>query len=49
MCGTVAVSGANFAAGTVTNGQVMQFIVVPEPTALVLAAVGLATLFVRRQ
>jgi autotransporter-associated beta strand protein len=32
---------ANFANGTVTNGQVTQFVVVPEPATLALAAVGI--------
>lgn len=37
---TVSVASATFADGTVTNGQVMQFAVVPEPTSLSLAAIG---------
>ena len=31
---------ANFAGGSVTNGQVMQFVVVPEPSAIALAGLG---------
>jgi autotransporter-associated beta strand protein len=38
----VTVQTANFANGTVTNGQVTQFVVVPEPATLALAAVGIA-------
>ena len=40
---TTAVASANFSGGTVTNGQVTQFVVVPEPHALLLAAVGAAS------
>ena len=39
---TVSVASANFADGTVTNGQVMQLVVVPEPAALGLALLGMA-------
>ena len=39
---TVSVASANFADGTVTNGQVMQLVVVPEPAALALAVLGVA-------
>jgi hypothetical protein len=38
----VSVASANFADGTVTNGQVMQLTIVPEPAALGLAALGVA-------
>lgn len=37
---TTTVASADFATGTVTNGQVMQFAIVPEPGALVLVATG---------
>ena len=40
---TVAVASANFVGGTVTNGQVMQFQVVPEPSAAVLAVMAAVT------
>ena len=39
---TVSVASANFADGTVTNGQVMQLVVVPEPAAIGLALLGMA-------
>jgi len=39
---TVSVASANFADGTVTNGQVMQLVVVPEPGAIGLAVLGVA-------
>lgn len=39
---TVAVALADFAGGDATNGRVMQLVVVPEPTAIALAAIGLA-------
>lgn len=39
---TVNVVSANFADGTVTNGQVMQLVVVPEPAAIGLALLGMA-------
>jgi autotransporter-associated beta strand protein len=46
---TVSVASADFAGGTVTNGQVMQFFVVPEPGGLPLAALGvIAMLAIRR-
>jgi hypothetical protein len=37
---TVTVPSANFAGGTVTNGQVMQLTIVPEPGAIGLALLG---------
>ncbi len=39
---TVSVASANFADGTVTNGQVMQLTIVPEPAAIGLALMGAA-------
>jgi autotransporter-associated beta strand protein len=39
---TVSVASANFADGTVGNGQVMQLVVVPEPGAIGLAIMGAA-------
>jgi hypothetical protein len=39
---TVSVPSANFAGGTVTDGRVMQLVVVPEPAALGLAILGAA-------
>lgn len=39
---TTSVAAANFASGTVIEGQVTEFVVVPEPGALALAATGLA-------
>jgi autotransporter-associated beta strand protein len=39
---TVSVASANFADGTVTNGQVMQLTIVPEPSAIGLAVLGAA-------
>ena len=39
---TVSVASANFADGTVTNGQVMQLTIVPEPGAIGLAIMGAA-------
>lgn len=37
------VASANFESGTITTGQVTQFvIIVPEPTAIALAALGIA-------
>lgn len=39
---TVSVASANFADGTVTNGQVMQLTIVPEPGAIGLAFMGAA-------
>lgn len=38
--GTATVASADFATGTVTNGQAMQFAIVPEPGAMVLIATG---------
>ncbi len=46
--GTFAVTGANFATGTV-DGYVQQFSVVPEPAAWLLAAFGLTTAVVFRR
>ncbi len=49
---TVGVASATFADATVTNGQVMQFAIVPEPAGLALAAIGVlgvVTLFSRRR
>jgi len=40
----VQVDSADFAGGSVSSGYTMQFVVVPEPGSLALAAVGLATL-----
>ena len=39
---TVNVASADFADGTVTNGQVMQLTIVPEPGAIGLALIGAA-------
>jgi len=39
---TVQVASADFEGGTVTNGYAMQFVVVPEPGSLALAALGMA-------
>jgi hypothetical protein len=39
---TVTVASADFAGGTVTNGQTLQFAIVPEPGAVVLFATGAA-------
>jgi fibronectin-binding autotransporter adhesin len=36
------VGSADFSGGTVTNGQVTQFVIVPEPGALALAGIGIA-------
>jgi fibronectin-binding autotransporter adhesin len=38
----VNVASANFAGGTITTGQVTQFVIVPEPGALALAGIGVA-------
>ena len=46
---TVSVASANFADGTVTNGQVMQLVVVPEPAAIGLAVLGVALAAVVRR
>ena len=46
---TVSVASANFADGTVTNGQVMQLVMVPEPAAIGLAALGVALLAIVRR
>jgi hypothetical protein len=45
---TVAVATAIIASGTVSNGQVMQFVVVPEPGAIMLAAAGVAIVIAGR-
>ena len=36
------VASADFAGGAVSNGQVTQFVIIPEPTSLALAAIGIA-------
>lgn len=46
---TVAVATANFSSGDVTNGRVMQFVVVPEPGAIMLAAMGVAIVIAGRR
>ena len=46
---TVSVASANFADGTVTNGQVMQLTIVPEPAAIGLAVLGVALAAVVRR
>lgn len=48
---TVAVASANFAGGTVSDGYVTQFVVVPEPSTCLLAVAGgtLALLLSRRR
>jgi autotransporter-associated beta strand protein len=38
----VNVASANFAGGTITTGQVTQFVIVPEPGSLALAGIGIA-------
>lgn len=38
----VSVGSANFTGGTITTGQVTQFVIVPEPGAVALALVGIA-------
>ena len=38
----VTVPTANYASGDVTNGQVTQFVIIPEPSSLALAALGIA-------
>jgi autotransporter-associated beta strand protein len=40
---TVQVGSADFSGGTVSNGYAMQFVVVPEPGAIALAVIGIAT------
>ncbi len=39
---TQTVASANFGTGTVTNGQVVEFVVVPEPDTIVFAGIGIA-------
>jgi autotransporter-associated beta strand protein len=36
------VASANFSSGTVTNGQVTQFVIVPEPDTVIFAGIGIA-------
>jgi hypothetical protein len=38
----VTVPTADYASGNVTNGQVTQFVIIPEPSSLALAALGIA-------
>ncbi len=38
----VNVASANFAGGTITTGQVTQFVIVPEPGSIALAGIGIA-------
>ena len=38
----VTVSSANFKGGVVTNGQVTQFVIVPEPDTIIFAGIGIA-------
>jgi autotransporter-associated beta strand protein len=40
---TLQVTSAGFSGGTVSNGYTMQFVVVPEPGAIALAVIGIAT------
>jgi autotransporter-associated beta strand protein len=37
------VASANFTGGTITTGQVTQFVIVPEPASLAMAGIGIAT------
>ncbi|MDX6767475.1 MAG: autotransporter-associated beta strand repeat-containing protein [Candidatus Methylacidiphilales bacterium] len=46
---TVQVSSANFSGGTVSNGYVMQFSTIPEPSTYVMLAGGLISLMVLRR
>ena len=36
------VGSADFSGGTVTSGQVTQFVIIPEPTSIALAGIGIA-------
>ena len=36
------VASANFATGTVTNGQVVELVIVPEPDTMIFAGIGIA-------
>jgi hypothetical protein len=45
---TVSVAAANFAGGTVTDGRVMQFVVVPEPATWLLVVAAAVVLVTRR-
>jgi len=47
--GLVTVSSAAFATGTVTNGKVMEFLVIPEPGSASLALLGGFGLLLRRR
>lgn len=46
---SVPVATAKFVSGDVTNGRVMQFVVVPEPGAVMLAAMGIAIVIAGRR
>ena len=39
---TQTVASANFATGTVTNGQVVELVIVPEPDTMIFAGIGIA-------
>lgn len=39
---TQTVASANFATGTVTNGQVVELVIVPEPDTIIFAGIGIA-------
>lgn len=47
--GLVTVASADFTTGTVTNGQIMQFEVIPEPGSCLLFGAGTATLLLSRR